>query len=147
MRLLKTAFLILRWITFLPLSILGAAYLSVIAGGIFDFFGGRLIYSLILPSFVKMLIIGSITGLTVVILGILICPRKTEGVKKGLIIIASLVGILSALGAMISDDEELLVISNTTMAIIPWLLWRVEVKNLPLVKQKEKPIFGAPKRD
>ena len=91
---------LLRWILFLPAAFVG----GVIASFLFR------MSSFILPEIIGFLLCGSVGAAGMVFSGLYVAPRKTKVVKWILILLAALLGLLSALGSLLAGKDKLEVV-------------------------------------
>lgn len=88
---------VLRWILFLPASFVG----GVIASFLFQM--GAFIF----PEIIRFLACGAGGAAVMVFSGLYVAPRKTKVVKWILILLAALLGLLSALGSILAGKDKL----------------------------------------
>lgn len=88
---------ILRWILFLPASFVGGMLASfLLRMGTFIF-----------PEIIRFLVCGAGGAAGMLYCGLYIAPRKTQAVKWVLIVLAALLGLLSALGSLLAGEDKL----------------------------------------
>ena len=88
---------LLRWILFLPAAFVG----GVIASFLFR------MGSFIFPEIIRFLLCGAGGAAGMVFSGLYVAPRKTKVVKWILILLAALLGLLSALGSLLAGEDKL----------------------------------------
>ncbi len=88
---------LLRWILFLPASFVGGLFASfLLRMGAFIF-----------PEIIRFLVCGAGGAAGMVYCGLYVAPRKTQAVKWVLIVLAALLGLLSALGSLLAGKDKL----------------------------------------
>jgi len=88
---------LLRWILFLPAAFVG----GVIASFLFR------MGSFIFPEIIRFLLCGAGGAAGMVFSGLYVAPRKTKVAKWVLILLATLFGLLSALGSLLAGENKL----------------------------------------
>lgn len=88
---------VLRWILFIP---------AAFVGGILASFLMRM-GSFIFPEIIRLLVCGAGGAAGMVFFGLYVAPRKTQTVKWTLIVLAALLGLLSALGSLLAGEDKL----------------------------------------
>ncbi|MDO9541004.1 MAG: hypothetical protein Q7J98_01605 [Kiritimatiellia bacterium] len=98
----------LRWVLFVPAGILA----GVLAGTLFR------MGSFIFPDIVKFIMCGAGSAAGMVMAGLYVAPKKCPAVKWTMIVLAVILGALSALGSILGAGDKLEAVIGISMVVV-----------------------------
>lgn len=123
----------IRWIIFLPVAILGSAWISGVVKILLERISMRPI-SYLLPGFIVETISGIVAGGAIVSIGLWVCPSRSEKTKKVLLCITIMIGIVASLVSLVDATDQNNLILNIIMSLTPVFLWKVPPERLTITK-------------
>ena len=123
----------IRWIIFLPVAILGSAWISSLVMIILERISvWPIIY--LLPGFIIETISGIVAGGAIVSIGLWVCPSRSEKTKTVLLCITIMIGIVASLVSLVYATDQNNLILNIIMSLTPVFLWKVPPERLTITK-------------
>jgi hypothetical protein len=124
----------IRWVLFLPVAILGSAWISGVVMIMLEKIS-RWPISYLFPGFIVETISGIVAGVGIVSIGLWLCPSRTEKTKKVLLCLTTFIGIAASLGSLVDTSDQNNLILNIIMSLTPVFLWKVPHERLIIIKK------------